>query len=458
MNLTIPGQAREQFPFSSEDNNPRPRKKTSAMAPKLNELLTTDSLLDMVKDKKFSLITEVMGGNGDIMCAAKIARYLHEKLGVNLENIVLGIGLPHPSELLKNTGITQVNLSDPRLLQGDVVIVGPGIWTDFNPEYFRGNSRLPILLVREYGFTVDSSMPRTDIRKYSLGLAPSALGVLLSPELLDWSSSEKTQEERLSNLEFLPTPLQEAILGEPYSEESVRSFSEGSKLYFGYAHHESLMRSFLQAVVSMNVQLQDSADLCFYFMGDQVLRFSEADVEQLKSQGVGTVEYVEGPLLSQKTVYKISENEKTLRIIIGPLDPMYVNFMHKISEYETLSTGDQSFSEAISAGKIPVYETYLHKKVFFKEFRDVLPPNLQEKMLSFYEESFDFPICYDLNPEKLASFFVERRLNPEIGDLSKQVIQHIKANCDFGPKFERVLSELFRSGQGADKVVELTSP
>ncbi len=406
------------------------------------------SLREILKDKKISLITEVIGGHGDVMGAAKIALYLQQKLGVDRNNIVLGIGLPDPPAILQNSGIPLANLTDDRLRNGDIVIVGPGIRQDFTPYLFVRNSQVPVLMIHEYGVS-QRSTGEGNIRKDSLGLSEDSLGILLTPELLEWSSSEKTDIQRLQKLQWLPEYLQKEILGSEYSEASVESFARNSKLYFGYAHTASIQSSFLKAVASMNFQLHDPSDLYFYFMGNALPQFSESEVETLVEQGFGSIEYVRGNDPERKQTYKISDCEKKLKIITGPLDPADVNVMHMASEYETLATGDQSFSEAVSAGKIPTYEVYIHKIPFFKQFCNLLPEALQEKNISFYEFSNTFPISYDINAEKLAQFYVERRINPEMKNLIDLGLSEMRSHHQFGPKFEQVFYDLLRKSEAS---------
>lgn len=438
---------------------------SSEEAKSINPLDESQSpLSERLQNKRIVVMTRGLGGMGDYMCARKICLYLHENLGLKLENIALGTRCDE--SLKKTLSAEGINVIDDKYESrqkwgADIQIFAP-VADQWYVSDKLALGDVPSLAIAEYGFNKPDFIEKDykNAHAYALGLNDTSMGILLHDELLSWSSKPKQVMERLQKLEAVPEKLQKAILSQDYSEKAIKTFAENSKLYFSYAHHESQILSFTQAVANMNHALKDKSNLCFYFMGNDLnkpeyWRNKDEICEYLKGQGIGSIEYVSIDYPKTNETITLGAG-KTLKIVVGDLPPNHVKDMHMASEYETLATGDQSFSESISAGKLPAYETYTHKKELRDQFYEALPPIIKSSM-EFYSDtrvySFeDSKLELKLSANKLAQFYINRRTDKRIERAAQEAIESIKTNYNFGKRFENALTKLLDSTKGVKKI------
>lgn len=422
----------------------RIRALTQKYIQKLKDKVRSRMTPNLLKNKKIAVLTRGLNGYGDYACARKICLHLHEKMGIKKENIAFATcrsGMFGEELTKRGFSVIQDDFQSLRKWGVDFQIIAP-VTDDW---YVRNKvclKDIPTLAIAEYGFKRPAYLDVfPNVHSYAFGFTPDSMGVFLNEELLNFR--EASAEKRIDQLKNIPEPLQNAILGQNYSEEAVRNFAKTSHLYFGYSHNMSEMRSFIKAVVKMNQEIHDRSDLCFYFMGqDFDWKHRNISDEDLIAQGIGSIEYLDldAPKLSQKMVFGVGKN---LKIISAKLNPKYVNDLHKASEFETLGTGDQTFSEELAQGKAQAYELFRHKKELYEQYVAAFPEDMRKEI--------DFHVDNLINEEKLAQFYIRRRLDPAFAKRVDEAIEHIHETYDFSPRFEKAVNKLLQGTQGLKK-------
>lgn len=431
-------------------------------------------------NKKVVVITLGVNGLGDYICARKICSYFHEKLGVPMNNIALSSDADEKTKaIMQGNGLNFIGdgFHDIQSWNADVQVFTPALVSKNLENIVRPrmvfNNTTPTLAIAEYGFKRPDHLEHQceHLHAYSFGFSEDSLGYIPDAELRQWAKEKdsKTPVQRLQHLSNAPVVLQQAILGQPYSQTAIEKFAKGSKLYFGYAHQSSEVYSFISAVASMSHAIKDNSDLCFYMMGDETLppsimkamgsaKFKKFE-EGLIKAGIGKIEFVK---ISNSAKSKKSVNEtltinaasgRTLKFITGSIPFQHVNAMHMAAEDESLFTGDQFLSEGTSAEKLPlVYEQYPHKEKSYDQLLGALPAELIP-LTAFYAPATSFDLAHELDSGKLAKFFILRRTNQKVGETVKKAMTHLAGTCDFSPRFDRALLKVLKLTEGLKRVV-----
>lgn len=433
-----------------------------------------------LKDKKIVVITREIGGLGDYLCAKKICLYAHEKLGIPLENIALASAANEEAQkILKHEGLNLIKdkYEDIIAFKASLQIFSP-VTDDFfvSPRLGLG-SPIPTLVIAEYGFKKNIFLESyKNLHAYSFGLDEDSLGFIPSTELRKWSNIKDSfsKIEKLQKLSSVPVQFQKAILGKPYSQEVIEEFSKSSKFYFGYAHNKTEIYSFIEAVAGMNHALKDTSDLTFYFMGQtEIISFLKnkryyggvkgMSYSEKALQEAGISKFCVVNALNGETYESVLDpkSKKTIRLVVGHISSECVSAMHMASEDESLVTGDQSFSEVISAGKYPVYERYNHKEKLYKQFYEVLPEILRGEV-NFYKagDGDKWRLSEEIDAVKLSAFFIKRRTNTKIALAVKVSLKHITDTFDFSPRLDRAILKLLECTKDIkmEPVVSLVLP
>ncbi|MDF2550105.1 MAG: hypothetical protein K0S07_1172 [Chlamydiales bacterium] len=348
-------------------------------------------------DKKCILYAVPNNGLGDIACALKFANQLVDRLGVKPENIVIASDDPQLVAIfnVKNFSVSSI---DQAAQVKDAVIQLSLPDTTKSPRMKIAESKLPTLCLSEYNCSVNkdwSGEVRDDEieQRGAFGLGSSHVGILIDHSLAGFAYSAEATEptERLKKLKLASPLIQEAVLGHSFEEEKeeqlIQDFAKNSKLYFGYAFGIMTKYAFTEAILEM--EKEQSEDCVFFFPGKGGGFEELRDIYQ--KNGVGKLEIVsydkEKGTIEEKTYQLEGEGTKKVRIICGPVAHQDIFPLLLASEKESLATGDQSFSEAISANKNFVYETLSHKRSLGESI-DQLYASKQGKR-AFFEGIFD---------------------------------------------------------------------
>lgn len=430
---------------------------------------TKKSLKEKLKGKKIAIFTYASGGFGDLSCARKVCTMLHERMGVDWEQVAL---VCPQNDLFKNKRVAFIKddyLSLRKWGRDIQIFVG-----DMGGAmlYCSEKSFIPTLLINEYGYEpefVGRNNKIASSHAFGLNQQKRELGILIDPKLFEWSLSaaSKDPKTRLQQLQHVPESLQKAILNSSASPDSIEKFNANNRLYFGYSYKFENAVTFMAAVVLMTYQIHDTHNPTFYVMGDrnpilvgsQFVAPFEFTVDYLKKHcgdgEIGNVEWVEW----QKSPYPLTQvinprGTKTVRIIIGKISSEYVPYLHMASEPETLGTGDQTFSEEISCGKFPCYERLSHKYSLHITFMFKFPSEVRGKA-SYYCADGKFHL------EGLTEFLLEKQSNSEFNSCIEKTIRKIAMEDDAAPKIEGVLDELLDRTQEVEepplRVINLTN-
>lgn len=416
-----------------------------------------EALKSMLGNKSIVVLSHQMSfwvqGLGDFICGLKTSLYFQNYLNVNKANLTFfNNANDYFRSILENTEVSveKEDFFQIRLRRPDLQVIIPVVDLLVSRPYVALND-VPTLAISEYGIKPDKDLGYyKSVHAYSLGLSKKSLGIFIDPELREWSKSENAKDRSfcLKELEYVPSELSTAILGKEYSQSAIDEFKENSKFYFCYASEQSEILSFIQAVMisdkSINVD-----NYTFYCMGD-ALDPKTLSIENFKRCS-NLKEIISFNYLKNDHIVNLQINpaeKKTVRIITGKIAHGYVSRLHKASEKITLVTGNQSFSEAISAGKIVVFELLKHTARFYWQYLKIFPENLKEiaQLYNLRISSFnvsDFYLCMDVkfNVNSVVRF-INASKNQTILDELQKVNDRIAEEFDFGPRFERVVYDL----------------
>lgn len=445
----------------------------------INDTPERADLKNRLQNKKILVITQGMNGLGDYMCAKKICLYAHEKLGIPMQNIGIACDANQATkEVLRHEGLNFIghNFEDIQSWEPDVQIFSPVVEGIFKSSFVTPrlpmDNAIPTMAIAEYAFKKPEYLEKEhkNVHAYEFGLKDDSLGYIPNSEIRRWAAikDSATPLHKLQQLANVPASFQKAILGAPYSKSAVEKFANSSKFYFGYAHHTFESYSFIQAVASMNHMMQDGRDLCFYMMGQgpmplrDMINTCEQESEKIKkhlsASGIGQIELINGNSPQDKNTIVIDPaSTKKIKVVTGNIHSQYVPAMHMASEEESLLTGDQTFSEGVSAEKFPIYELYDHKLELYKQLLHALPEELRSEV-SFYRPKeanltkYNYRLNQEIDPDKLAKFLFRRRTDAKVAQLAKSAMQHIAKTFDFAPRFDKAMLKALDAAKDVVKV------
>jgi hypothetical protein len=327
--------------------------------------------------KKIVVLSIDLGGYGDFTFGFKT-------LGI-LNNRFLGIqsvlATDSPTRALKVNGtynqavLTPHQPSKEKLTMTQVV----DMIAEFNPDLFivapvthvsrepfqKIMQRIPSLFIREYGF--GKRLAYTKESDYISGAGVDEWkGIMIHQEMLQWSESGNANHPlvRLSQLQHLPNEVVQAILGSHYSDQAILDFSNQSELFMAYGNDLSKVE-FILAILGMQQKLNSTVHPCFVLLGqaDNLPALLKEYRQELINGEIGTIEWINIDHPQHSTVEVIDPKfTKRMKLILVSLLPEDVLHLIKASEREVLTTGDQSWSECISAHKHWVQQYLIHKR------------------------------------------------------------------------------------------------
>lgn len=337
-----------------------------------------------------AIYAEIFGGLGDARGSLTIGESLKESNSRYNITISAQNGFENKFKVFKQASkINLVFSTFGELLNGmyDMVIAYPIITETFRPISNLSRSLVTVLGFTEYGYQpslhsyklIEQNKERIDTEMHRLGPGEEELGMMMDKKLyLSYlKTSGISSQERLSeNLRGIPKILQELILKDSFSLSSVEKFDTTHKLYFGYSALSEAKDIFCEVIASISTKTNPYIIL----VGKPITPLSEQNrginhhfFQQLKKRGITTVEYHYGPELNslhKKTLIlnPHSPNDRVMSLIcVEKLNHDLIIALEKASEPETLATGDHSIVEALSLGKIPIYEMLPHKHAFVQD-------------------------------------------------------------------------------------------
>lgn len=330
------------------------------------------------------VIPQNASGFGDIACALKIANHLMEKGQFTKENItivssktnIISLFNLHAFKVISPEDAQTTNITPKKKLIKLVVPIRS--YENVNLLLLKGG--FPYIVFGEYGVKcqeVPSEISDTPHLVKTLGLKDDEEGILIDQELKNFS--EQPQEKRLLLLEKIPSELRKIILENDNLDEAVNNFITTSKLYMGYASQKEYFKKFLKAIINLNQDNKKKLIFFFPVSADKILL-----PKNLKS--VSTIEILEFDQSKQTVSLKetkfISENGKAIKIIYGSLSYNDLKIIQAVSCEETMVTGDQSLSLAISdISRRFLYEALEHKIDLANKLDDLYPECPSLKMV-----------------------------------------------------------------------------
>ena len=348
---------------------------------------TYQNFLENIKNKNIIILVPDLwiGGFGDFIFAVKISQIFKEKI----QNVNVAIVIPIEEHLTKIKSILTDDSSEIN-----------NIYTyDTLPENFRNERGLCIGAAgffnyrsKLFGFYYHSLNLKSDyeclsIPEYSCiqhqniyysktkvpGLKRNEYGILIDKEISE--IADKIKDEKKDPISFLED-LTDTQLKTDIKEDNVpiTEYSKNTKLYFGYGHEIKSQIHFIRLVASLEKNNANNVDLVLILdIPNQLECFLHINItEELLEKGFTEIEIM--PSEDNDQSYKILSDtfKKKLRIIprktISQKDFKTCIIM---SQPFCLITGDQSFSEAVSANKYFIYELYQHKYLFNESVRDL---------------------------------------------------------------------------------------
>jgi hypothetical protein len=319
-------------------------------------------LTDALGDRSIALSTEIHGGLGDVSCMMRVANFLHEECGISAEKIFVSCyrrRLPaYPEVSLFNKHhfpfLTTKEIERRKDLALHVMV------PFFITMHTSGH---PILRMYEYDRLESGSYEEADgvSQVLAIGLSGKSEGVFIDHELWAFSQSEiaNTSIGRISQLRELSPELKLEILGTSDFED-FEAFDRFNRLYYGYCSQDFNFDHFLLAIAEIDKEKGGDKNIVLVTGGNVRSDYLSEIFPSLREAGIATIELIN---LKDQTVYRlnIAEGGKTIKIYAAALEQKDVRVLLKASEKESIATGDQSLSEAISSDKTFVYEALGHK-------------------------------------------------------------------------------------------------
>lgn len=430
-------------------------------------VLPKQELKQVLSGKKIVVIGFGINGFGDFLCAQKICLYLHETLGVDLDCLALASNAHEQQKkvfAIQNLTLLDETAASIQKWNPHLQIFAPVVDDDIVTPRLAMDNTVATVAIAEYGFDLPTySFPHKNLSAHAFGFRSWQLGYIPTPKLRVWAAKKASSspEERLKQLLDLPLPIQTAILGKQEALDSISTFATSNKLYFAYAKNNTEIYSFITAVARMNTTLQDKRNLTFFTLGSGLMSptFIKSNLQgqasyhfencfrMLKENGFSTINFVTPECPEASALYTLSpKHQKTITLICSPLTTHFVHHLMMASEEETLVTGDQSFSECLSAEKFPVYELFVHKRKLYEGFMALFPAEIASALQVQGPKKIASTSFQSLDIDKLTRLFILQQQDLQFAQSLKSSLFHIASAYDFSEKFDSILvSALKRS-------------
>lgn len=394
------------------------------------------------QDRPYVLINAfAMKGRGDLVLARKTAEILQAGIGhldvVFISNEVDNMRAVAPNYtnlIYSSSSQLPAQYRDPLLY---IHVGGASGTKDIYDTLGIQDQSIPMFKLLEYGFASHVSNYEMGA---SLGLAQNELGVIIDSDIID-RTQQSTPAAQLHALED-KTKLKDIVGTANPSLEQVQQYLATTSMYFGYAHSGWSMSQFFDVILASEIDVGDkpnldvllpaisdktgllsSEKLKFDFneryltnailQQKQVVTQAELQHQQDQTQENLTIKFQEKnkllrlerrldvlqnqrlPLLralnigeveieSPTTILsiKLGQGRRKVRILdVFPFSPADFERLLVASGQLTLATGDQSWSQAVSADKTILYEMGDHKTNLVREWQRVARERLADNPL-----------------------------------------------------------------------------
>ena len=210
--------------------------------------------------------TGLVDNLGDVSCTYKILKGLIERFGFQKEQFIWAIKEPKLASNFNTFNITVIDSKEiPTLKATENIALCVFAPADVALLPYLAMDR-PTLFIQEYGHNSGIYPDYSFSMNASLGLDTETLhheldnieesleiGLVLDQELIKWAESEAAHDpiKKLGPLLKLPKALKEEVFNLK-DESDLEKFSQNSRLYYGYAHDQSDLMKFIQAITELN--------------------------------------------------------------------------------------------------------------------------------------------------------------------------------------------------------------
>lgn len=362
--------------------------------------------INLAPNQCIAIYPQAAKGLGDYATAAAFAENFFRH-GLSREQIVFVSEEPQNFALFNQRNFQIISEDELRKRVKEVALLVIGPCTLTYPSFI--DLKTPTLGFYEYDYENEPWNPHIEnwAKTNSLGIGKDNMGMWIEPELVEWTSNpdSKNPLKRLEPLSALPPNLQRAILGDLYSEETVRSFHETKRLYFGHAYRLSSQKAFIHALGRIAPNHEIIVVMPGYARDDYRIR---------------EYDWVED-------VYTEKGNHSSITVIRGLLPYPHMKKICMAAQKETVATGDGSLALAISASTNFVYERLEHKR------------KLGSALLEEYG-GHNRPIFYPEIPPDFVDIWGKRNLE-EFEAVNQRIIQTKDAALTVIPFIDRFLKE-----------------
>lgn len=372
----------------------------------LSPKLVAEELKKLLGTKKLCLCVTEYGGFGDLICGARWAKQLHNKVGFPEDQILIVSN--SASKLKKLVTHLKANVLTPEgyhaISREEVGIqfVVPVI--DREKQAFLKDD-IPTFRLAEYeNRLAEYEGPHICPSYPSMGIGKRSLGILIDDELTKASFPYPNDptSTKSNALKKVSPYLLKAILGKEPTKDAFENFFKTNKLYTSYAHSYHLMAAYFVLVSYWNKT--EKGDFFVIFPGGHTKKmldptyleakpkekerlvfgidqnqfrkdWRENLVERLKKTGNISklrILITEKGKIEEHILYEseIGDKSKVMTIVTGNVIPHHdMRFFFLSSEKECLITGDMSLTDAISTNRVFVYECYKHKENLGKKLQ-----------------------------------------------------------------------------------------
>lgn len=317
-------------------------------------------------------------GLGDLVAGATMASFLRSQRFA-AENITVCVRHPSEMHLFRHLiGASAIVSKEQALAIHDVAmhIMMPVPVSLYIPEYLA--TKKPVLVISEYGAVPynNTLLPPTHFRAKALGLdrEKGELGIFINEELVRWSQIPERDNLLLKEAELYKLPsLLQSLLTRGFS--SASEFLQNTSVYFGYVSEVPSAVAFLLAIAALSTK--DTVVVVLprldphktkEFLRARIAEYAVYKVTFSTYQGASGSSWV---LFNSR-----GPDFKNISIISGSFHFNDIISLLKLSESETIATGDQSISLALSSGKNVVYEARPNKRSFAEQLKRLYGPDI----------------------------------------------------------------------------------
>jgi hypothetical protein len=331
-------------------------------------------------------VSDMLGGYGDFVFACRAAEVVREVLDdlrvMDAEIIVVtgpkGMGKAEDiklAEYFKLQFFQKKDLEEKLIREDkqiDLLLDGPAFLL---ARYQRLSLTTPIILSFEYSIQgrIDQSAIQGYYKKHAnhlsvfkTGLAEQEDGIFVVDSLVQAAKDrqEGSSHKLLNHWQQMNPDILQFLLSSPPADInalSIENYYAAHEVYFGYAHKE--LDQFFGIQMACAQYSKKNQDVVVVQRGNEIDKLKDR-LPILISQGYNKIIYWNKEDKVQVVLYDEGKLDgKVYRLMHArdlPIKDMVI--FHAISESLTSVTGDQSFTEAISADKILHYECLPHKQ------------------------------------------------------------------------------------------------